>query len=41
MTLRPDLMVYSGLTTDIVELSANLPNLPIKQTDVIIEVKEL
>jgi hypothetical protein len=38
VALRPDIMVYSGLTTDIVELSANPP---IKQPDVIIEVKEL
>ncbi|MGC9182270.1 hypothetical protein [Thermogladius sp.] len=39
VTLRPDIMVYSGLVLDIVDPSSNGP--PVKRPDVIIECKEL
>jgi hypothetical protein len=39
ITLRPDIMVYSGVVLDIVDLSS--PDIPIKRPDVIIECKEL
>jgi hypothetical protein len=39
VSLRPDIMVYSGLVLDIVDLSSEGP--PVKRPDVIVECKEL